>query len=179
MKSSDVPKEEERIELVLCPPSAFVFLKGGNPRVINIRSVTWDCFLPAVTERNMKWGSDGHKAILSPRGPFIAFKPCFYSSPLLSPALFLPTKASLMHFIPGALTLDGASLEENCAAAKGKAKTVYKTAGRKLKVAISLLVVSEGVDLTESGEIKKKRCFSIENDIWNWIMQAVVLWTNL
>lgn len=65
----------------------------------------------------MKCASDGHKAILSPCGPFIAFKPCFYSS-FSFPALFLSTKGSLMHFIPGALSLDGAFLEENRAAAR-------------------------------------------------------------
>lgn len=72
----------------------------------------------------------------------------FYSSPSFS-ALFLSTKASLMHFIPGALTLDGASREENraaaAAAAEGEAKITQKLntveeLERKLKIATSLLV---------------------------------------
>lgn len=57
----------------------------------------------------MKYASDGHEAFLSPCGPFIAFKPCFYSS--FYSALFFSIKG--MHLIPGALTLEGASLEEN------------------------------------------------------------------
>lgn len=70
------------------PASAFVFLKGGDSGVINISSVTWDCFLADVAERNMKWASDGHQAILAPRGPFTAFKSCFYSSSLLFSGTF-------------------------------------------------------------------------------------------
>lgn len=83
------------------PASAFVCLNGGDPGVINIRSATWDCFLPDAAERNMKRASDGHQAISAPPpGPFTAFK-SFYSSSLF----FVPKKTALMRVIPGSLQL--------------------------------------------------------------------------
>lgn len=91
----------------------------------------------------MKWASDGHKAILSPCGPFIAFKPCFYSSPSFSALFFfISTKASLMHFIPGALTLDGDSLEQR---EKQRPYRKHWKLEWKLKIATLLLVLSEVV----------------------------------
>lgn len=54
------------------PSIRFVFLNGGTSHVITIRSVTSDCFLPGMTELNMKCASDRDKAILSSCGPFIS-----------------------------------------------------------------------------------------------------------
>lgn len=59
-----------------------------------------------------------------------------------------------MHFIPGALTLDGASLEENRAAAEGEAKIVHKPVEGNLNKAASL-PLSEVGGLIELGETKK------------------------
>lgn len=65
-----------------------------------------------------------------------------------------------MHFIPGALNLDGASLEENSAAAEGEAKITQKPqeAGRGLNGNLrqQLLDLTEVVVLIELVEIKKK-----------------------
>lgn len=61
-------------QLAQCPPSAFVFLKGGNPGVINKRSVTWDCFLPSLTERNMKWGFGWTQGHFIPLWPILFFQ---------------------------------------------------------------------------------------------------------
>lgn len=82
---------------VQSPPCAFVSLKEGNPGVINARSVTWDCFLADVTERNMKWASDGHGGYFMPLWPihcFQAFMPLFFPSIFLFlPAPFLVHKS--------------------------------------------------------------------------------------
>ena len=64
-----------------------------------------------------------------------------------------------MHFIPGALTLDGVSPEKNRAAAEGEAKIEHtnpRELQRELKIAASLFVLSEVVDLIELAEIKKQ-----------------------
>lgn len=138
------------------PASAFVFLNGGDSGVINISSVTWDCFLADAAERNMKWASDGHQAILAPRGPFTAFKSCFYSSSrLFFPGtffFFLSPKAALMHFIPGSLWLWWSSRRD------GKGKTTNLAAlmhpgvcfqmMQVLFLRMEFLISSQGVVLT-------------------------------
>lgn len=57
-----------------------------------------------------------------------------------------------MQFIPGALTLDGASIEENRAATEEEAK-ISTNHWEKLKIAT---VLSEGVDWIETGDMRKK-----------------------
>lgn len=66
---------------------------------------------------------------------FQAFVPLFFPffSSFFSPfqRSFCPQKLLLMHFIPGALTLDAASPEENGAEAGGGAEDCAQTAGKE------------------------------------------------
>lgn len=81
--------------------------------------------------------SDGRQGHFIPSWPIHCFQAMllfFPSSLFFFRHSFLSTKASLMHFIPGALTLDGASLEENrAAAAEGETKIEHKPVEGNLK----------------------------------------------